>query len=61
VGNGVTNWKYDGTPAYFHMAYYHGLIDDVLYNNVNSKCNITYYDIDNSHVTGDCKTWMDKF
>ena len=18
VGNGVTNWKYDGTPAYFH-------------------------------------------
>lgn len=27
VGNGVTNWKYDGTPAYVEMAYWHGLID----------------------------------
>jgi carboxypeptidase C (cathepsin A) len=46
VGNGVTNWKYDGTPSYFHMSYYHGLIDDVLFNNVNKNCNLTYYDID---------------
>ena len=27
VGNGVTNWKYDGTPAYVEMSYWHGLID----------------------------------
>ena len=25
VGNGVTNWDYDCTPAYIDMAFYHGL------------------------------------
>ena len=32
VGNGVTDWKYDCTPAFFHMSYYHGLISDRLFN-----------------------------
>ncbi len=31
VGNGVTNWKYDGTPAYVAMGYWHGLYDTDLY------------------------------
>lgn len=44
VGNGVTNWKYDCTPAYFHMSYYHGLISDELYNNVNKFCDFSYVD-----------------
>ncbi|CAI2369016.1 unnamed protein product [Moneuplotes crassus] len=26
VGNGVTDWKYDGTPAYVEMSFAHGLI-----------------------------------
>ena len=31
VGNGVTDYKYDGKPAFVPMAFYHGLIDDELY------------------------------
>lgn len=45
MGNGVTNWKYDGSPAYVHMAYYHGLIDDKLHNAI-SKCDLAYVDLD---------------
>ena len=44
VGNGVTNWKYDCTPAYFHMSYYHGLISDQLYNNMTANCDLSFYD-----------------
>ena len=59
VGNGVTNWKYDGTPAYFHMAYYHGIIDDALYNAVNTNCDISYYDFDNGvNLSDECKAYM---
>lgn len=50
VGNGVTNWKYDCTPAYFHMAYYHGLISDDLFNNVNANCDFAYVDAPNPPV-----------
>ena len=32
VGNGVTNWKYDGTPGAFEMAYWHSLIPRELYD-----------------------------
>ena len=32
VGSGVTDFKYDGLPAFVSMAYYHGLIDDELYD-----------------------------
>lgn len=32
VGNGVTNWKYDGTPAAFEMSYWHSLIDKEFYD-----------------------------
>jgi carboxypeptidase C (cathepsin A) len=31
VGNGVTNWKYDTTPAYVEMGFWHGLYDIDLY------------------------------
>ena len=31
VGNGVTNWDYDTTPAYVEMGYWHGLYDDATY------------------------------
>lgn len=34
VGNPVTDHKVDGKPAQFEMAYWYGLIDDGLYNNV---------------------------
>lgn len=32
VGNGVTNWKYDGNPAAFEMAFWHSLIDKEEYD-----------------------------
>jgi len=31
ISNGITDWKFDGFPAYFKMSFYHGLIDDELY------------------------------
>ena len=62
VGNGVTNWKYDGTPSYFHMAYFHGLIDDSLYESVNAKCDLSYYDWDNGvNLNDECKGYLKKF
>jgi carboxypeptidase C (cathepsin A) len=62
VGNGVTNWKYDCTPAYFHMGYYHGLVSDELFNNVNANCDLSYIDSPNPPVlSAQCQTWMDKF
>lgn len=32
VGNGVTNWKYDGVPAYIDIGFWHGLYDLDLYD-----------------------------
>lgn len=32
VGNGVTNWKYDGSPAAFEMSYWHSLVDKDMYD-----------------------------
>jgi hypothetical protein len=42
VGNGVTNWKYDTTPAFVEMAYWFGLYDDTLYHNIKDNCDLTY-------------------
>jgi len=39
VGNGCTNWEVDCNPAYIEMAYWHGLYDDELYNDIhNNNC-----------------------
>lgn len=62
VGNGVTNWKYDGTPAYFHMSYYFGITDTALYNNVMQNCDLSYFDLNNGENLSDqCKAWMNEF
>ena len=37
VGNGCTNWKHDNLGKYMLMAYWHGLIDDALYNKLNDN------------------------
>lgn len=43
VGNGVTNWKYDTTPAYLEMAYWHGLYDSDLYEAFkDNKCDFSF-------------------
>jgi carboxypeptidase C (cathepsin A) len=42
VGNGVTHRKYDCEPAWAEMAYWFGMIDEDLHNNL-AACNLTYY------------------
>jgi hypothetical protein len=61
VGNGVTNWKYDGTPAYFHMSYFFGLVDHDFYTTVNKKCDFAYIDYDNSTLSVECAGHLKKF
>ncbi len=40
VGNGVTNWKYDTTPAFIEMGYWHGLYDTDIYDALKkNNCN----------------------
>lgn len=39
VGNGVTNWKYDATPAMVEVAYWYNLMDEDSYNNIKTSCN----------------------
>ena len=46
VGNGVTDWKVDTTPAFFEMAYMHNLIPATLYNNIKNNCDLSYYNFD---------------
>jgi hypothetical protein len=43
------------------MAYWYGLIDDVLYNSVNQNCNLSYWDFDAGKLSDDCKRWMNNF
>lgn len=39
VGNGVTNWKYDGSPSAFEMSYWHSLVDKEQYmTKLNNNC-----------------------
>lgn len=45
VGNGVTNWKYDGVPARVEQAYYFGIIDDTMYKNMQA-CDWAYFDVE---------------
>jgi len=66
VGNGVTNWKFDCTPAFFHMAYYHGLIDDELFDAVNAKCDLSYYNAPDGSplkpvLSDECNNLMSRF
>lgn len=43
------------------MAYWYGLIDDVLYNNVKQNCNLSFWDFDAGKLSDDCKRWMNNF
>ena len=37
VGNGVTNYKYDTTPAYIEIAFWHGLYDIDMYEDFHEN------------------------
>ena len=45
VGNGVTDWKYDTTPAFIEMSMWHGLIKRDLYDKM-MQCNWAYIGVD---------------
>lgn len=60
VGNGVTNWKYDGAPSGAETAYWFGLIDDVTYHQMKT-CNYEYYDIGESTANETCVKLMEKY
>jgi Serine carboxypeptidase len=63
VGNGVTNWKYDCDPAYFHISYYHGLISDSVFDNFTANnCDFSYIDAPKPPViTQVCMEIFEKF
>lgn len=44
VGNGVTDWEYDTTPAFIEMAYWFGMYEDELYYNIKQNCNFSYFE-----------------
>jgi carboxypeptidase C (cathepsin A) len=60
VGNGVTNWKYDTTPAFVKMGYWHGLYDDDLYA-VLKDCDLSYYEWNADSLSQTCKDAMTRF
>lgn len=60
IGNGNTNWRYDGRPAYISTAYYYGLIDDELYEYIVENCNLEYFNVVNN-LSIECKGAMNTF
>lgn len=60
VGNGVTDWKYDTAPAFVQMSYWHGLIDDDLYDAIKG-CDLSYLEFEPEKLKGDCKTAYARF
>lgn len=61
VGNGVTNWKYDTTPAYLKMGFWHSLYDYKMYKNItDNNCDFSGADFDkfSSEI---CKELYNKF
>jgi hypothetical protein len=61
VGNGVTNWKYDTMPAYVEMAYWHGLYDLDMYNEIYANgCpkEFEYIAVDQSNLSDTCAAYF---
>lgn len=59
VGNGVTNWKYDGSPSAFEMSYWHSMIDKELYDNKTMQ-NCSFNELLNEK-TAECNDTRDEF
>ena len=45
IGNGVTHWQYDTTPALVEMAYAHGLIGYDLQQQILNHTECNYADV----------------
>lgn len=54
VGNGVTDWTVDGTPAYVEMSWYHGLIPRTLKEAIDTN-NCQFRDVGEGKLSKACK------
>ena len=60
VGNGVTNWEYDTTPAFVKMGFWHGLYDYDMYLDIQTaKCD--YNNFKFGDLSQDCINYLNKF
>jgi cathepsin A (carboxypeptidase C) len=61
VGNGVTNWTYDTTPAFVKMGFWHGLYDYDTYLAMEAnKCDFSNLQYGNT-LSEECATLFDRF
>jgi len=60
VGNGVTNWEYDCTPAFVTMGYWHALYSEELYNKMNAH-NCDYGGVLLNNTSSICLTYYLQF
>lgn len=60
IGNGVTNWKYDVTPAFVQMGYAHGLISHSLKEKID-KLNCDFAELGAKPQSKECKQALNEF
>ena len=60
IGNGVTNWKYDVTPAFVKMSYFHGLISNSLQEKIN-KLNCDFAEVGAKPQSLECRAVLREF
>ena len=64
VGNAVTNWKYDTTPAYIDIGYWRGLYDTTTWEALKANdCprQFEYFEFKYKDISYDCKSLVDRF
>jgi hypothetical protein len=63
IGNGVTNWKYDGVPSFIEMGFWHDLYSVQLHDSL-AECNLTYFDFNVESLSDHCMNlvmeWMNE-
>jgi hypothetical protein len=61
VGNGVTNWTYDTTPAYIELANAHSFFDPAIYRKMKElKCDYSMMEF-NIMPSDDCMDLFNSF
>jgi len=60
VGNGVTNWKYDGVSSYVEMGFFHGLYSTQLHEELQ-ECDLDYFDFRVYNISQHCMDLVMKF
>lgn len=61
VGNGVTNWEWDGDTSYIKIGFFHGLYGSGLQSQlIKNNCTYLFEDI-KPDDSKECKTLLKKF